>query len=203
MIFIGLENIDPDEEFGEVYINGEKTNFYVGINGTVFNAKTKHVLKQRCNKNTDHYCEVCMHHNGKDYYKRVHRLVATAFIPNPKNKPQVNHMDCIKTNNEMINLEWCTAYENIQHAKKHGLMPVGERMGTNKYSNDQINDVCKLLESNKYTLQEISEKTNVYIDTVRDIKNHKSWIHISKLYNIAQKILIASSFEQKRPVSRI
>ena len=59
--------------------------------------------------------------NGKKQYY-VHRLVAETFIPNPKNLGDVNHKDCCKTNNIIINLEWCSRSDNIKHAYKNGLI---------------------------------------------------------------------------------
>ena len=61
--------------------------------------------------------------NGKRTKLRVHRLVAIAFIPNPKDAATVNHKDGIKTNNHVDNLEWMTHEENIQHAVESGLRP--------------------------------------------------------------------------------
>ena len=69
----------------------------------------------------DGYLRVNLYKNGKQYNKKVHRLVTAAFIPNPEGKTEVNHIDGNKTNNRVENLEWVTHSENIQHAWESGL----------------------------------------------------------------------------------
>lgn len=72
------------------------------------------------NKNTDGYlqCKLCK--DGKYITVRVHRLVATAFVPNPYNLPEVNHIDTDRTNNCASNLEWASHIDNVRHSALKG-----------------------------------------------------------------------------------
>lgn len=82
----------------------------------------------------------------------VHRVVATSFIPNPDNKPYVNHIDGNITNNYVTNLEWCTQKENVHHALSNNLTKVGEDSTISKLKNKDI----IFIRSSKLKLKELS-----------------------------------------------
>lgn len=73
--------------------------------------------------NTGKYKGVFLCKLGTIKRKNIHRLVAETFIPNPENKPLVNHKDGDKHNNKLENLEWCTHQENMNHAYENNLIP--------------------------------------------------------------------------------
>ena len=75
---------------------------------------------RQLSKNTKQSGYIRVYINGKP--RLLHRLIAEAFIPNPDNKPEVNHIDGNKHNNDISNLEWCTHHENMSHAWNTGLI---------------------------------------------------------------------------------
>lgn len=93
-----------------------RPKFLVSNMGRIMRKETGHIYPQYVNHNGYVYCSLC--DGGKSFVARCHREVAKAFIPNPTNKGQVNHIDGNKQNNNVNNLEWCTQSENIIHAIK-------------------------------------------------------------------------------------
>lgn len=106
----------------------------------------------------------------------IHRLVAEAFIPNPENKPQVNHIDGNKQNNFVTNLEWVTPKENTQHALAEKLLnpPIGERCASSRFKESQVLEAIKLLSEGKPNC-EVAKLTGIDDRAVSDIRNKKRW----------------------------
>jgi hypothetical protein len=80
---------------------------------------------------------------GNGDCSKVHRLVAQAFIPNPENKKEVNHIDGNKLNNHVSNLEWVTHTENMRHASKNGLYNPsnGSKNGNSYFTEEQVKEI--------------------------------------------------------------
>lgn len=104
------------EQFRKVVDND---NYTISSDGIL---KGKTGREKALRKRKDGYLEVHLYRDGIRSHKRVHRLVAEAFIPNPDNKPEVNHKDGNKCNNSVDNLEWVNKSENMTHAYQTGLV---------------------------------------------------------------------------------
>jgi hypothetical protein len=102
------------EEVREVRIEGYE-DYSVDTKGNVWSYK-KQPRKSLKFFKRDGYCIASFKSNNKTDKRSVHRLIAQAFIPNPEDKPFINHINGIRDDNRIINLEWCTQKENIIHA---------------------------------------------------------------------------------------
>lgn len=172
--------------FEQVCINGKPTRYYVSCNGYIQSIKNGKVYNMKVYKTKTGYEYVKFTINGKTRAEFVHRMVAKVFIPNPKNKPEVNHKDGVKSHNYVDNLEWVTSKENKEHAKKLNLYrPArGELSGRAVYTNKQIRNVCVLLEDNHKSVREISKITGVREDTIYGIRTKNIWLTITKNFTI-------------------
>lgn len=167
----------------DIYIDKKKSNYQVSSNGDVRNKDGKILSPYMINSG---YLCIKLSMNGIKYPLLIHRLVATAFIPNPENKPDVNHKDTVKTHNWVSNLEWCTKNENMQHASLNDLLSpkIGSDSPFAKHTEAQIHKACELLENGKFSLSDISNMTGVSINTLQGIRHRGKWSSISSQYNI-------------------
>ena len=145
------------------------SDYTVTETGEVINIHNMKALKPR--PNSKGQLRVCI---GKKMMF-IHRLVAEKYIANPMNKPQVNHIDGNKLNNKVDNLEWVTNKENRLHAVKKGLHISGECCSWAKLTSI---DVLYIREHNEITSKELSNKFNVSVMTIRDIRQNKTWKHL-------------------------
>lgn len=158
---------DKKQEFRK--IKSLKELYEINENGVLRNVETKKIVKGHLEKNG--YIRVRIENKkiGKIVRTTIHQLVAEAFIPNPENKPEVNHKDLNKQNNHYSNLEWNTHSENMKHAYKNG---VNQKPLRNHSTNTRKKVIC--VELNK-TFESISE-AGAWLCSIGKIKTKGSAI---------------------------
>ena len=113
----------------------------------------------------------------KDKKFKAHQLVGKAFIPNPENKPQVNHIDTHRLNNHVSNLEWTTNDENQEHAKANGLHKSGEDSHNAQLSNE-LAEWCRevyIPYDPEFGAAALARKLGVSREIIRNIVNGKTY----------------------------
>jgi hypothetical protein len=122
--------------------------------------------------------------DGKLVTVKVHRLVATTFLENLENKPEVNHINGIRNDNRVFNLEWCNHSENLKHSFKIGLSSnKGEKNPCATLTDEQVKEILSNYEFGKkarkgMTKKQLAEKYNTTFAVIKRIVQRKTWKHL-------------------------
>lgn len=120
------------------------------------------------------YEEYHLYKDDKLHHEYAHRLLARYFIPNPENKPHVNHIDGDPTNNSLDNLEWVTHLENVQHAVRTGLFNhKGENHPGVKLTDQEVLEIRDLYKHRVFKQREIGELYGVARTTISSIVQNR------------------------------
>lgn len=169
-------------EWRDVIIDGSASGYMVSNVGEI-RGKRGNILRK--DKLDVGYYRINGYHNNPIKLS-IHREVAKAFIPNPENKPMVNHINGNKLCNWVENLEWVTHQENMRHAVETNLIDLkGTRHPENVYSEKQIIDACHMLSDKSNRLIDIERSTGINRSILYSIRTGRSWSHISSKYGLS------------------
>ena len=178
-----MEIINNMEIFKDI-IKFENT-YQISNTGKVRNKKTGLLLKPKYNKKGYQYINLSYSHTGRVKWY-IHRLVAVHFIPNLENKPQVNHIDGNKQNNNVNNLEWCTNDENQKHAILNNLHYQGEQHKSHKFNEINIKLLPKLTNIG-FTVSQLNKLTGVANVNIEKIIKGKTWRPLNLEFGFIRK----------------
>jgi hypothetical protein len=151
------------------------TCYYARIDGRIMNRSRMQEVKGSVTKQG--YLKVCIWHQGASFTIMVHRVIAECFLPNLESKPTVNHKNGVKSDNRVINLEWLTIAENVQHAYDTGLAQSGEDSVHSILTEAQVLEMGSLFAT--HTIANIARLYGVSVATVSNIRNGNTWKHLS------------------------
>ena len=165
-----------------VYNGDTYDKFEVSTDGQLRNVKTGTIYKQTYGGNGYLQVVVSLGSRNKKKAFKIHKAVAETFIPNPENKPEVNHKNGNKNKNDVSNLEWMTSSENVQHAYENGLK--SPRYGTDnpgaKLSKEDVDYIRNhyIARDHTYGARALARKFDIDHGTILDIINGVSYINV-------------------------
>jgi hypothetical protein len=170
---IGYEGLYQVSSLGRV----KSLNGFLETKKGVIKPRKERILCQSTKKNGYKTIMFSLMSKQKRYY--IHRLVAIAFIPNKENKLQVNHINGIKDDNCIENLEWCTFFENTKHAMDNNLIKKGEQAYCSKLTEKKVLAIRRLYKINpNFHKTNVAKKLGVRDATIHKIINNTRWKHL-------------------------
>lgn len=152
-------------------IAGFEGIYLISNKGRVASNKSKLILKTNINKHG--YERITI--NSKSFL--IHRIVMRSF--RGKSDLEVNHINSIKTDNNLSNLEYCTRSENISHAYMVNIMSnVGEKNPNCKINESIAREIKRRIKTGKYLVKDLAYMYNISLNTVSKIKNNRSWKNV-------------------------
>lgn len=145
--------------------------YMVSDSGQVINVERNKPIKLRMHEKGYHIVSLRIGHKTKNYL--AHRLVAFAFIPIREGKHAINHIDGIKTNNDVSNLEWVTNKENTVHAWQTGLKK-SHNNATAKLTQKQVIEIRQRIAAGVSVCQ-IAKDYSIHTSNIYRIKNKRGW----------------------------
>jgi hypothetical protein len=162
-------------------IDGYNNAYQISNLGNVRSAhKSKKILKTD-KDDPDRYVSVTLYLSvGKRRKEKIHRLIAKAFIPNPENKSQVNHINGNKKDNSLEIFEWCTPSENVIHSYKTGLQKItrGSESVNVKLSEEQVLSIRNEYAKGGIFMKDLAKKYKVATSTICAVIQRHNWKHI-------------------------
>lgn len=160
------------------HIKGYEGLYVISNKGEVISLFTHKLLKPSIKNYKNGYAGYTLYKNDKHTQFLAHRLVAQNFIDNPECKPEVNHINGNKLDNSVENLEWCTRFENQQHAVKNGLQAKGERQHLSKITPDEVRVMRRIYNKKEFSSHRLAKIFSLHQTSVSDILSFRTWKHI-------------------------
>lgn len=154
-------------------------HYFISDTGKVFSTKSgimKELATHPCRKG---YLRINFTNGNYRKSYKVHRLVAEAFIPNPEGKPQVNHINSVRDDNNVDNLEWATASENTLHGVRYGDVASGEDSHAALFTNSQVLEIYNRLVAGEYA-RDLAKEYGTSFQSIDCIRRKTTYKYVTE-----------------------
>lgn len=160
---------------GEWRVMEEFPAYEICVDGRIRTIKTQRI--RIASPNSHHYAAISFKKGGKMHTKKVHRLLGDTFIPNPHGLSTINHINHIRTDNSLINLEWSSQQDNVIAAYKIG-RGAGERQGSSVLTSTLVLQIRSEYATGDYSFNALAKKYGTCHTQISRIVRRQIWKHI-------------------------